>query len=89
MTLASRPLGEPDAGTMRMETGPVPVVDKGQMLLRTVYLSLNPYMRGRMTDGPSYAAPVALGDVMQGGTVGQVVTSDVAGFAAGGFRCAG
>lgn len=83
MILASRPVGEPDASTMRMETGPVPVAGKGQMLLRTVYLSLDPYMRGRMSDAPSYAAPVALGDVMQGGTVGQVVTSDVAGFAVG------
>ena len=83
MVLANRPVGEPDANTLRLEPLPVPVPAKGQMLLRTVYLSLDPYMRGRMSDAPSYAAPVALGDVMQGGTVGQVVASDVAGFAVG------
>ena len=83
MVLASRPVGEPDKSTLRMESLPVPVSGKGQMLLRTVYLSLDPYMRGRMSDAPSYAAPVALGDVMPGGTVGQVVSSDVTGFAVG------
>jgi len=55
------------------------------MLLRTEYLSLDPYMRGRMSDAPSYAAPVAIGDVMVGGTVAQVVTSHLDGFAAGDF----
>ena len=53
------------------------------MLLCTDYLSLDPYTRGRMSDAPSYAAPVAVGDVMEGGTVAQVVTSRVAGFTAG------
>jgi hypothetical protein len=53
------------------------------MLLRTEYLSLDPYMRGRMSDAPSYAAPVALGAVMEGGTVAQVVISHVKGFKAG------
>ena len=83
LVLAARPVGEPDASTLRMEVGAVPVPGKGQMLLRTVYLSLDPYMRGRMSDAPSYAAPVAGGDVMQGGTVAQVMASDTAGFAAG------
>lgn len=56
--LAERPKGEPTATTLRLEAGPVPVPGHGQMLLRTEYLSLDPYMRGRMSDAPSYAAPV-------------------------------
>ena len=81
--LAERPKGEPTAATLRMETGPVPSPGPGQMLLRTEYLSLDPYMRGRMSDAPSYAAPVAVGAVMEGGTVAQVVTSQVEGFRVG------
>lgn len=81
--LAARPKGEPDDTTLRLETEDVPTPGKVQMLLRNEYLSLDPYMRGRMSDAPSYAAPVAIGAVMIGGTVAQVVSSDVAGFAAG------
>ena len=81
--LAERPKGEPTLATLRLETAPVPVPGSGQMLLRTDFLSLDPYMRGRMSDAPSYAAPVAVGGVMEGGTVAQVVTSHVAGFTAG------
>ncbi len=81
--LAQRPTGEPDDDTLRLETGDLPTPRAGQMLLRNEYLSLDPYMRGRMSDAPSYATPVAIGDVMVGGTVSQVVTSDVAGFAEG------
>ena len=81
--LAERPRGEPTSATLRLETEAIPVPGAGQMLLRTEYLSLDPYMRGRMSDAPSYAAPVALGAVMEGGTVTQVVTSHVAGFQAG------
>ena len=83
IVLANRPVGAPDAGTLRLESVPVAVAGKGQMLLRTVYLSLDPYIRGRMSDAPSYAAPVAVGDVMVGGTVSRVVTSHVAGFSPG------
>ena len=78
--LARRPEGEPDENTLRLETVDVPKPAKGRMLLRNEYLSLDPYMRGRMSDAPSYAAPVGLGAVMVGGTVAQVVTSDVGGF---------
>jgi NADPH-dependent curcumin reductase CurA len=81
--LARRPKGEPDDHTLRLETGPVPEMGAGQMLLRNVYLSLDPYMRGRMSDAPSYAAPVEVGEVMIGGTVSRVAASDVAGFAEG------
>ena len=81
--LAERPKGEPTSATLRLETEAIPVPGAGQMLLRTEYLSLDPYMRGRMSDTPSYAAPVALGAVMEGGTVAQVVTSHATGFTAG------
>ncbi len=79
--LAKRPRGEPDDNTLRLEIDKLPTPGKGQMLLRNEYLSLDPYMRGRMSDAPSYAAPVEIGDVMVGGTVAQVVNSDVNGFA--------
>ena len=81
--LAERPRGEPGPGTLRLESGEVPVPSAGQMLVRHAYLSLDPYMRGRMSDAPSYAAPVGIGEVMVGGTVGRVARSDVAGFAEG------
>ncbi|MEI4260851.1 NADP-dependent oxidoreductase [Roseovarius sp. D0-M9] len=81
--LAERPKGEPDDRTLRLETEERPVAGQGQMLLRNAYLSLDPYMRGRMSDAPSYAAPVEIGAVMVGGTVAEVITSDVDGFEAG------
>src|SRR5476649_2925898 len=62
---------------------PVPTAGAGQMLLRTLWLSLDPYMRGRMSDAPSYATPVAIGQVMEGRTVSEVVASNCDGFAAG------
>ncbi len=81
--LAERPKGEPNDNTLRLETAEVPTPGPGQILLRNEYLSLDPYMRGRMSDAPSYAAPVEIGEVMIGGTVSQVVKSDVDGFAKG------
>ena len=81
--LARRPEGLPDADTLRLETAPVPQPGPAEMLLRTVFLSLDPYMRGRMSDAPSYAPPVALGEVMVGGTVAQVVRSNIPAFAPG------
>lgn len=83
LVLAERPKGAPTKDTLRLEKVAIPTVGDGQMLLRTEYLSLDPYMRGRMSDAPSYAPPVEIGDVMVGGTVAQVVQSNVAGFAAG------
>ena len=81
--LAKRPKGEPDDDTLRLETGEVPTPGASQMLLRNEYLSLDPYMRGRMSDAPSYAAPVEIGGVMVGGTVAEVMESDVEGFSPG------
>ncbi|MEO6922920.1 MAG: NADP-dependent oxidoreductase, partial [Bryocella sp.] len=78
-----RPDGAPTAENFRMETEPVAAPTDGQILLRTVYLSLDPYMRGRMSEGPSYVPPVAIGAVMGAGTVSRVVTSRHAGFVEG------
>lgn len=75
MILVSRPTGEPDASNFELKVTPIPEVADGQLLLRTVYLSLDPYMRGRMSDSDSYAKSVELGDVMVGGTVSRVVSS--------------
>lgn len=75
IVLNARPVGAPTADNFRIEQLPVPVPEDGQVLLRTLYLSLDPYMRGRMSDGPSYAPPVAIGDVMVGGTVSCVDAS--------------
>lgn len=81
--LASRPAGAPSAANFELTRGPVPVPGEGQVLIRARYLSLDPYMRGRMSDAPSYAPPVAVGDVMVGGTVGDVVASNAPGFGPG------
>ncbi|WP_018697962.1 NADP-dependent oxidoreductase [Amorphus coralli] len=81
--LAERPKGVPTEKTLRLETEDRPEAGAGQMLLRNEFLSLDPYMRGRMSDAPSYAVPVEIGEVMVGGTVAEVVTSDVKGFEAG------
>ncbi|WP_431825233.1 NADP-dependent oxidoreductase [Burkholderia sp. F1] len=83
IVLNSRPAGAPTPDNFRTEAGAVPTPGPGQVLLRTIWLSLDPYMRGRMSDAPSYAPPVALGDVMVGGTVSQVVASNLPAFRAG------
>lgn len=89
IVLAQRPQGLPDDDTLRLEQTDIPIAGAGQMLLRTVYLSLDPYMRGRMNDAKSYAEPVKLGGVMTGQVVAQVVSSDVKGFAVGDYVLAG
>ena len=81
--LRSRPVGAPVPDNFALEEVAVTAPQSGQVLLRTLYLSLDPYMRGRMSDGPSYAAPVALGGVMVGATVSRVEASAHAGFAVG------
>ena len=85
IVLASRPVGEPTAANFRLEDYPVPTPGAGEVLLRTIWLSLDPYMRGRMDDGPSYSAPVPIGGVMEGGTVCEVVASNNPGFAKGDY----
>lgn len=83
IVLASRPVGEPKPSDFRLEEYSPPEPGPGQVLLRTLWLSLDPYMRGRMSDAPSYAAPVEIGQVMEGGTVSDVLASHVAGVAVG------
>ncbi len=75
IVLNSRPVGAPTDENFRLEKSSTPHPVEGQVLLRTLYLSLDPYMRGRMSDAPSYAPPVELGAVMLGGTVSRVETS--------------
>jgi alcohol dehydrogenase len=89
VVLAERPKGLPDANTLRVETVDVPKAGQGEMVLRTVYLSLDPYMRGRMNDAKSYAEPVKIGEVMTGQVVAQVESSLLDGFAQGDFVLAG
>ncbi len=83
IVLASRPHGAPTRDNFRIEQVPLPEPGAGRVLLRTVYLSLDPYMRGRMSDAPSYAPPVELGAVMVGGTVSRVEASNHPGFKVG------
>jgi NADPH-dependent curcumin reductase len=83
IVLASRPFGEPKPSDFRIEEFPVPSPGGGQVLLRTIWLSLDPYMRGRMSDAASYASPVQVGAVMEGGTVSEVVASNDAAFKKG------
>ncbi|HHY6926966.1 TPA: NADP-dependent oxidoreductase [Burkholderia ambifaria] len=89
IVLNARPVGAPTANDFRTETADVPVPGAGQVLLRTVWLSLDPYMRGRMSDAPSYAPPVELGDVMVGGTVSRVVASNLPAYREGDLVVAG
>jgi NADPH-dependent curcumin reductase CurA len=83
IVLASRPAGDAKASDFRLEEFAPPAPELGEVFLQTKWLSLDPYMRGRMIDGPSYAKPVALGAVMIGGTVSEVVTSKADGFTPG------
>jgi NADPH-dependent curcumin reductase CurA len=83
IVLASRPHGEVKPDNFRLETAAVPTLQEGQVLVRNHFLSLDPYMRGRMEDAKSYAAPQAIDAVMIGGTAGEVVESRDPHFAAG------
>ena len=83
IVLARRPQGAPTAEDFRLETQPLPSAGPGQVLLRTRYLSLDPYMRGRMNEGPSYLPPVDIDAVMGGQTVSVVEASNAPGFTVG------
>ena len=85
VVLASRPKGKPQANNFTIAEAPIPTPEDGQVLSRTIYLSLDPYMRGRMNASKSYADPVEIEEVMSGGTVGQVIESKNSGFSAGDF----
>ena len=82
-TLKSRPHGEPTLENFEVKSVEIPQLKENEVLLRTIYLSLDPYMRGRMNDAKSYADPVEIGDVMVGATVCQVEQSNNDKFAIG------
>jgi len=81
--LASRPHGAPTKDNFKFDEQPIPKPGDGEVLLRTLYLSLDPYMRGRMSDAPSYTAPTQIGEVMGGGTVSVVEQSNNSSFKVG------
>ena len=83
VVLASRPEALPTAENFNLVEAPVPVPGDGEVLVRAKYLSLDPYMRGRMRDAKSYAPPLAINEVMTGGVVGEVVQSNDAALAPG------
>ena len=75
IVLATRPQGRPKPSDFRLEETAIPTPSAGQILLRVQYLSLDPYMRGRMDDRKSYAKPVPLGGVAEGESVAEVIAS--------------
>ena len=83
IVLANRPLGLPKLSDFTLVEAPVPQPGEGEFLVRAHYLSLDPYQRGRMNDGPSYAAPVGIGEVMVGGVVGEITLSNHPDYAIG------
>jgi len=83
IVLAQRPQPAASLDSFRLETAAIPDLSAGEVLLRTIWLSLDPYMRGRMSDAPSYAAPVPLGGVMTGQTVSRVEASQNADYRVG------
>jgi NADPH-dependent curcumin reductase len=85
VALASRPTGAPRDDNFSYESAPVPVPGDGEVLVRVHYMSLDPYMRGRMDDAKSYAAPVPVGGTMEGGGVGEVIASNSPAFKPGDF----
>ncbi len=83
IVLARRPSGLPHLDDFRLEETPIPTPAEGQILVRNQFLSVDPYMRGRMNEGASYAPGLELGELMVGGTVGEVIGSRAPGYAAG------
>ncbi len=81
--LKSRPPAEPEIGNFELVEQPIPEPGTGEILVKSIYLSLDPYMRGRMREGKSYVPPVEIGAVMEGGVVAQVIASKNAKFAEG------
>src|SRR5689334_14739063 len=83
--LAARPVGMPKESDFSLVESPVPSPADGQVLVKTAFLSVDPYMRGRLTGIRTYADPVNIGDVMVGGAVGEVVESRAPGYQSGDF----
>ena len=89
IVLASRPDGAPTPANFRMEELPVPTPGEGEVLVRVHYMSLDPYMRGRMDDAKSYAANIPVDGKMEGGSVGEIIASNAKGFEVGEFVMGG
>ena len=85
ITLAARPVGFPKEADFKLVETPIPTPNDGEILVKILYLSVDPYMRGRMNDAKSYAQPVAIGEVMVGGAVGKIIESNHPNFQAGEF----
>lgn len=85
--LKKRPVGMPTAADFELVETAIPTPAAGQFLVRNVFMSVDPYMRGRMMDRESYIPPFQVGQVMDGGSVGQVMESEHPGFAAGDYVC--
>src|SRR5271166_4806084 len=83
IVLVSRPHGEPTPGNFKLAEAPIPTIGEGQVLLKTKFLSLDPYMRGRMSDAKSYVPQFAIGEPLGGQTVSEVIASNNPEFAAG------
>src|SRR5216684_6917072 len=83
VTLAARPSGMPKESDFKLVESPVPQPGPGEILVRMLYVSVDPYMRGRMNDVKSYAQPVQIGEVMGGGAVGKVVKTNTRKFHVG------
>ncbi|MFS1513764.1 NADP-dependent oxidoreductase [Chengkuizengella sp. SCS-71B] len=81
--LASRPVGLPDEKTFRFVTTEMPTPNEEEILVKTLYLSVDPYMRGRMREGKSYVAPFAIDEAISGGVIGEVVESKSSNFQKG------
>src|SRR5438552_16836674 len=81
--LADRPVGMPTEATFRLIETPLSALKDGELLVKAMYLSVDPYMRGRISGMKSYAAPVEIGELMVGSGVAKVVESKIAGFAVG------
>ncbi len=85
IVLASRPDGAPVADNFRLEEVDMPTPGEGEILVQVAYMSLDPYMRGRMDDAKSYASPVPIGGTMEAGAIGKVIASNHPNFAVGDY----
>ena len=85
IVLASRPNGAPTPANFRLEEAPLPIPAEGEVLVSVEYMSLDPYMRGRMDDAKSYAANIPVDSKMEGGSVGKIIASNADGFEIGDF----
>src|ERR1700733_14829877 len=83
VVLRRRPRGEPVADDFAIQEDPIPTPGPGEVVTRTIWLSIDPYMRGRLREEQTYAVAIQIGEVMTGETVGEVVASSHPGFVAG------